>query len=251
MASKSGFEKALTELDALRTLLEEVAKTTASQLPPISIISPHTPTSISASSPASAPIVITEIPIIDETEIAHMTLKKAENPAANSSITPVVITNEAMKFLSPSVSVPALETEVVAVPITSLSPLTLASTAGSSSHSRSATAAATATAIDNAKDLITDVTRSNSTVDALSTKPSSTTIAAATASSDGLVYLQGKSETPIRPNSSQVLEQSEKLLLKLLKVLHVCSRYQQCTKKPLPSSIDFFGKTLLGLTSIR
>ena len=249
MASKSGFEKALTELDALRTLLEEVAKTTASQLPPISIISPHTPTSISASSPASAPIVITEIPIIDETEIAHMTLKKAENPAANSSITPVVITNEAMKFLSPSVSVPALETEVVAVPITSLSPLTLASTAGSSSHSHSATAAATA--IDNAKDLITDVTRSNSTVDALSTKPSSTTIAAATASSDGLVYLQGKSETPIRPNSSQVLEQSEKLLLKLLKVLHVCSRYQQCTKKPLPSSIDFFGKTLLGLTSIR
>ena len=249
MASKSGFEKALTELDALRTLLEEVAKTTASQLPPISIISPHTPTSISASSPASAPIVITEIPIIDETEIAHMTLKKAENPAANSSITPVVITNEAMKFLSPSVSVPALETEVVAVPITSLSPLTLASTAGSSSHSHSATAAATA--IDNAKDLITDVTRSNSTVDALSTKPSSTTIAAATASSDGLIYLQGKSETPIRPNSSQVLEQSEKLLLKLLKVLHVCSRYQQCTKKPLPSSIDFFGKTLLGLTSIR
>ena len=249
MASKSGFEKALTELDALRTLLEEVAKTTASQLPPISIISPPTPTSISASSPASAPIVITEIPIIDETEIAHMTLKKAENPAADSSITPVVTTNETIKFLSPSVSVPALETEVVAVPITSLPPLTLASTAGSSSHSHSATAAATA--IDNAKDLITDVTRSNSTVDALSTKPSSTTIAAATASSDGLVYLQGKSETPLRPNSSQVLEQSEKLLLKLLKVLHVCSRYQQCTKKPLPSSIDFFGKTLLGLTSIR
>ena len=53
------------------------------------------------------------------------------------------------------------------------------------------------------------------------------------------------------PSPSQILLQSEELLRKLLKVLHVCSRYQETVGKPLPASIDFFGKTLLGKTSIR
>lgn len=53
------------------------------------------------------------------------------------------------------------------------------------------------------------------------------------------------------PSASMVLEQAEKPLKKLLKVLHVCARYERCTGKPLPESIDFFGKTLLGMTSIR
>ena len=37
---------------------------------------------------------------------------------------------------------------------------------------------------------------------------------------------------------------------KLLKTLHVCLRYKETTSKPLPEKIDFFGKTLLGQTSI-
>lgn len=56
---------------------------------------------------------------------------------------------------------------------------------------------------------------------------------------------------PVTLNASIVLEQSEKLLKKLLKVLHVCARYQRCSGKQLPDTIDFFGKTLLGMTSIR
>ena len=56
---------------------------------------------------------------------------------------------------------------------------------------------------------------------------------------------------PVTLSASIVLEQSEKLLKKLLKVLHVCARYQRCTGKQLPDTIDFFGKTLLGMTSIR
>ena len=56
---------------------------------------------------------------------------------------------------------------------------------------------------------------------------------------------------PLPLDPSQILEQSEKFLLKLLKVLHVCSRYEQSVGKSLPPSVDFFGKTLLGMTSIR
>lgn len=56
---------------------------------------------------------------------------------------------------------------------------------------------------------------------------------------------------PVTLNASIVLEQSEKLLKKLLKVLHVCARYQRCSGKQLPDTIDFFGKTLLGMTSIK
>ena len=37
---------------------------------------------------------------------------------------------------------------------------------------------------------------------------------------------------------------------KLLKTLHVCLRYKETTLKPLPEKVDFFGKTLLGQTSI-
>jgi hypothetical protein len=37
---------------------------------------------------------------------------------------------------------------------------------------------------------------------------------------------------------------------KLLKTLHVCLRYKETTSNPLPEKIDFFGKTLLGQTSI-
>ena len=61
----------------------------------------------------------------------------------------------------------------------------------------------------------------------------------------------GSSQPASLPSASTVLEQAEKPLKKLLKVLHVCARYERCTGKPLPESIDFFGKTLLGMTSIR
>ena len=56
---------------------------------------------------------------------------------------------------------------------------------------------------------------------------------------------------PTALSASVVLEQSERLLKKLLKVLHVCARYQMCTGKTLPPTIDYFGQTLLGMTSIR
>lgn len=42
----------------------------------------------------------------------------------------------------------------------------------------------------------------------------------------------------------------ELALRKILKVLHVYQRYQSVTTNSLPESVDFFGKTLLGLTSI-
>eukprot|EP01039_Chlorochromonas_danica_P009992 gene9992-11050_t len=39
-------------------------------------------------------------------------------------------------------------------------------------------------------------------------------------------------------------------LKKVLKALHVYQRYKDVTARALPESVDFFGKTLLGLTSI-
>lgn len=68
---------------------------------------------------------------------------------------------------------------------------------------------------------------------------------------DTCVTVKPSDPVPVTLSASIVLEQSEKLLKKLLKVLHVCARYQRCTGKQLPDTIDFFGKTLLGMTSIR
>lgn len=42
----------------------------------------------------------------------------------------------------------------------------------------------------------------------------------------------------------------EELSLKLLKVLHVYTSYSRVTGNPLPQNLDYFGKTLLGLTSV-
>lgn len=70
-------------------------------------------------------------------------------------------------------------------------------------------------------------------------------------SEDTSVTAKPADTAPVTLNASIVLEQSEKLLKKLLKVLHVCARYQRCSGKQLPDTIDFFGKTLLGMTSIR
>ncbi len=36
----------------------------------------------------------------------------------------------------------------------------------------------------------------------------------------------------------------------LIKTLHVCKRYNQLTQNSLPPDVDFFGKCLLGETSI-
>jgi hypothetical protein len=68
---------------------------------------------------------------------------------------------------------------------------------------------------------------------------------------DRWLGLQAQGPDPTTLSASVVLEQSERLLKKLLKVLHVCARYQMCTGKTLPPTIDYFGQTLLGMTSIR
>jgi hypothetical protein len=68
---------------------------------------------------------------------------------------------------------------------------------------------------------------------------------------DRWLGLQAHGPDPTTLSASVVLEQSERLLKKLLKVLHVCARYQMCTGKTLPPTIDYFGQTLLGMTSIR
>jgi len=50
--------------------------------------------------------------------------------------------------------------------------------------------------------------------------------------------------------SSKDLSILDSKVRKLLKTLHVCLRYRETTSKPLPEKVDFFGKTLLGQTSI-
>lgn len=67
-------------------------------------------------------------------------------------------------------------------------------------------------------------------------------------------------ETPVSTQIQESVTAKETLLIdlsvldskvrKLLKTLHVCLRYKETTSKPLPEKIDFFGKTLLGQTSI-
>jgi hypothetical protein len=42
----------------------------------------------------------------------------------------------------------------------------------------------------------------------------------------------------------------EERITKLLKALHVYQRYKDVTGNNLPDTVDFFGRTLLGLTTI-
>lgn len=49
----------------------------------------------------------------------------------------------------------------------------------------------------------------------------------------------------------EVMKLLETPLKKVLKLLHVCARYETKTGRPLPPTVDFFGKALLGMTSIR
>lgn len=53
--------------------------------------------------------------------------------------------------------------------------------------------------------------------------------------------------TPVPENSGNVVE----AVSKLLKLLHVYQRYQNATNSALPENVDFFGKLLLGWTSIK
>ena len=55
---------------------------------------------------------------------------------------------------------------------------------------------------------------------------------------------------PSHPVTTE-LKYEEADLLKILKVFHVVTRYQSITQKNLPEHVDFFGKTLLGQTSIK
>ena len=50
---------------------------------------------------------------------------------------------------------------------------------------------------------------------------------------------------------SEIMKLLEIPLKKILKALHVHARYELKTGKPLPVTVDFFGKALLGMTSIR
>jgi hypothetical protein len=47
-----------------------------------------------------------------------------------------------------------------------------------------------------------------------------------------------------------VVQNIDAQLKKLLKALHVYQRYKDVTARALPENVDYFGKTLLGLTSI-
>jgi len=51
-------------------------------------------------------------------------------------------------------------------------------------------------------------------------------------------------------NKANSTDHIEKQFMKLLKVLHVCFRYSEVTGKPLLDNVDYFGKTLIGQTSI-
>lgn len=61
-------------------------------------------------------------------------------------------------------------------------------------------------------------------------------------------------ETPVQDAPVTVVvdasAQVEQAVRKLLKVFHVCMKYGSITGQPLPANVDFFGKTLLGQTSI-
>jgi hypothetical protein len=52
-------------------------------------------------------------------------------------------------------------------------------------------------------------------------------------------------------SSISSVELRDRAIEKIFKALHVCSRYKEVTGKDLPENVDFFGKSLLGLTSIR
>lgn len=56
-------------------------------------------------------------------------------------------------------------------------------------------------------------------------------------------------ETELAEKESETMSADE-ASLKLLKVLHVYTSYSRVTGAPLPQNLDYFGKTLLGLTSV-
>ena len=61
----------------------------------------------------------------------------------------------------------------------------------------------------------------------------------------------GVEHTPPAAVSAETRRYEEHHVLKLLKVLHVYARYRAITGDLLPEYVDFFGKTLMGETSIK
>lgn len=61
----------------------------------------------------------------------------------------------------------------------------------------------------------------------------------------------GVEHTPPAAVSAETRRYEEHHVLKLLKVLHVYARYRAITGDLLPEYVDFFGKTLMGETSLK
>lgn len=54
----------------------------------------------------------------------------------------------------------------------------------------------------------------------------------------------------VKANEAKKRQEFEDKISKLLKALHVYQRYKDVTTRNLPDTVDFFGRTLLGLTTI-
>ena len=82
--------------------------------------------------------------------------------------------------------------------------------------------------------------------EATSTVDDEQTFAVGTSTEEDIPIVE---ETPALPpvDFKEVVHQ---FITKLLRALHVYERYKDVTSKQLPDTVDFFGKTLLGLTSI-
>jgi hypothetical protein len=60
----------------------------------------------------------------------------------------------------------------------------------------------------------------------------------------------GAAQLEHRETMTELRNGSEVVARRLLKAVHVYTSYHSVTRRVLPAGIDFFGKTLLGLTSV-
>lgn len=236
LASKAGVERSLVDLDTLKIQLEEVAKLIANE---------STNNSTSSTNPSPVSVTVVQLPSIEAVNVVSIELDKI---SPNTPTISTAISADSGKNSTVPVSALLSALKEGANPLVKTNSVPAAITPVSMNSSKS----------DQTKSVSTIQPPVNKTLIATAIEPlvdlistAATTASTETKAATNTVIKIISKEIFTLPDSTQILVQSENLLRKLLKVLHVCSRYQQSTGKPLPSSIDFFGKTLLGMTSIR
>ncbi len=113
----------------------------------------------------------------------------------------------------------------------------------------------TAAVVDVIEEVVSDAT--NTAI--VSEKGESTAISVAAETNNSIPTTANDSTTPSSPETTSsptslapeaYLPYVENSLKQVLTMLHLCAKYEHLSGKKLPLEVDFFGKSILGMTSI-